>query len=107
VWGGGLTEARKVASYCDAHSLPFTGHDCTGPVALAASTHMALHAPNTFIQEMVRAFYYDWYQDLVTALPPVENGFISAPDGSGLGMALSPDISKRPGARVRRSNLND
>jgi len=106
VWGGGLTEARKVAAYCDAHSLPFTGHDCTGPVALAASTHMAMHAPNTFIQEMVRAFYYDWYQDLVTVLPPVENGHIRAPEGPGLGLALNPDIYKRPGVRVRKSKLD-
>jgi len=107
VWGGGLTEARKVAAYCDFHGLPFTGHDCTGPVALAASTHMALHAPNTFIQEMVRAFYYGWYQDVVTNLPPIKNGYISAPEGPGLGMAINPDIYKRPGARVRTSRLND
>ena len=103
VWGGGLTEARKVASFCDTHSLPFTAHDCTGPVALAASTHMALHAPNTFIQEMVRAFYYGWYQDLVTALPPVENGFIQAPQGPGLGMELNPDVFKRSDVRIRKS----
>jgi galactonate dehydratase len=107
VWGGGLTEARKIASYCDAHSLPFTGHDCTGPVALGVSTHMALHAPNTYIQEMVRAFYYDWYQDLVTALPPVEKGHISAPEGPGLGMALNPDLLKRSDVRVKSSKLND
>lgn len=105
VWGGGLTEARKVASYCDAHALPFTGHDCTGPVALAASTHMAMHAPNTFIQEMVRAFYYGWYQDLVTDLPKVENGFIQAPQTPGLGMKLNPDVFKRRDARVRKSVL--
>jgi galactonate dehydratase len=106
VWGGGLTEARKVASYCDTHSLPFTGHDCTGPVALAASTHMALHAPNTFIQEMVRAFYYGWYQDFVTDLPPIENGFIRAPSGPGLGMKLNPDVLKRSDARIRKTNAS-
>ncbi len=106
VWGGGLTEARKVAAYCEAHSLPFTGHDCTGPVALTAATHMALHNPNTFIQEMVRAFYYGWYQDLVTNLPPVKDGFISAPQGSGLGIKLKPDVFKRPDARVRKSTAS-
>jgi galactonate dehydratase len=107
VWGGGLTEARKVASYCDTHSLPFTGHDCTGPVALAASTHMALHAPNTFIQEMVRAFYYGWYQDFVTELPPVEDGFIRAPSGPGLGMKLQPDVFKRSDVRIRKTGSAD
>lgn len=106
VWGGGLTEARKVAAFCDAYSLPFTGHDCTGPVALAASTHMAMHAPNTFIQEMVRAFYYGWYQELVTNLPPVENGFIRAPEGPGLGLELNPDLFKRPDARIRQSTAD-
>ncbi len=106
VWGGGLTEARKVASFCDAHALPFTGHDCTGPVALAASTHMAMHAPNSFIQEMVRAFYYGWYQDLVTALPTVENGFIQAPDLPGLGMQLNPDVFNRADVRIRKSILD-
>jgi len=105
VWGGGLTEARKVASLCDAHALPFTGHDCTGPVALAVSTHMTMHAPNAFIQEMVRAFYYGWYQDLVTDLPKVENGFIQAPNTPGLGMKLNPDVFKRADARVRKSSL--
>ncbi len=103
VWGGGLTEARKVAALCDAHSLPFTSHDCTGPVALAVATHLSLHAPNTFIQEIVRSFYYGWYQDFVTNLPPIHNGFISAPDGPGLGMALNPDVFVRADVHIRKS----
>ena len=107
VWGGGLTEARKVASLADTWGTPFTGHDCTGPIALTASVHMTLHAPNVFIQEMVRAFYYGWYQDLVTQLPPVTNGHISAPDGSGLGTALNPDVLKRPDATVKKTTAND
>ncbi len=107
VWGGGFTEGRKLASLCDTHGLPFAAHDCTGPVGLAAATHLALHAPNMFIQEMVRAFYYGWYNDLVTALPPVNNGFIGAPEGPGLGMKLDPAIFKRPDARIRRTEAKD
>jgi L-alanine-DL-glutamate epimerase-like enolase superfamily enzyme len=103
VWGGGLTEARKVAALCEAWHLPFAAHDCTGPVALTASVHLALAAPNVFIQEIVRAFYYGWYGDLVTALPPLEDGHIRAPEGPGLGTRLNPDVVKRPDARVRRS----
>ncbi|NKB53364.1 MAG: mandelate racemase/muconate lactonizing enzyme family protein [Rhizobiaceae bacterium] len=104
VWGGGLSEGRKVASLCDSHGIPFAAHDCTGPVALTASTHLALHAPNMFIQEVVRAFYYGWYGELVTQLPPIEDGFIKAPTGPGLGIALNPDITKRKDARTRRSD---
>ena len=103
VWGGGLTEARKVAAMCEAWHLPFAAHDCTGPVALTASVHLALAAPNVFIQEIVRAFYYGWYGDLVTALPPLERGRIRAPEGPGLGTKLNPEVARRPDAQIRRS----
>jgi L-alanine-DL-glutamate epimerase-like enolase superfamily enzyme len=104
-WCGGLTEGRKISTLCDAWHVPVAFHDCTGPVALTASTHIALHARNCFIQEMVRAFYYGWYGELVTQLPPITNGRITAPDGPGLGLELLPDITKRPDAQVRRSTL--
>ena len=104
-WCGGLTEGRKISTLCDAWHVPVAFHDCTGPVALTASTHIALHARNCFIQEMVRAFYYGWYGELVTQLPPVEKGRIRAPAGPGLGLELIPDITRRPDAQVRRSTL--
>lgn len=104
-WCGGLTEGRKIAAMCDAWHVPAAFHDCTGPVALTASTHLALHTRNCFIQEMVRAFYYGWYGELVTQLPPVENGRIRAPAGPGLGLELQPDVRTRPGAQTRRSTL--
>ncbi len=104
-WCGGLTEGRKISTLCDAWHVPVAFHDCTGPVALTASTHIALHARNCFIQEMVRAFYYGWYGELVTQLPPVEKGRIRAPEGPGLGLELIPDITRRPDAQVRRSTL--
>ena len=107
VWGGGLTEARKVAALADTFGAPFTGHDCTGPIALTASVHMTMHAPNVFIQEMVRAFYYGWYQDLVTGLPPIANGRITAPDGPGLGTTLNPDVPARADATVKITTAND
>ena len=107
VWGGGLTEARKIAALADTYSIPFTGHDCTGPIALTASVHMTMHAPNVFIQEMVRAFYYGWYQDLVTELPPISNGRIAAPQGPGLGTALNPDIFNRADVRTQKTTMSD
>ena len=67
--------------------------------------HLSLNCPNTLVQEMVRAFYYDWYPTLVTDLPPVKDGFISAPEGPGLGTRLRPEVSKRKDATVRISRL--
>ena len=102
-WCGGISEARKVASMAEAWHIPVAFHDCTGPVVLAASTHLALNARNCHIQEFVRAYYYGWYGSLVTALPPVKNGRISAPSGPGLGLALNPERLARPDVHRRRS----
>ena len=93
-WCGGLSEARKIASMAETWHLPIAPHDCTGPVVLAASTHLSLNAPNALIQESVRAFYKTWYRDLVTALPKIEKGRITVPPGPGLGLELNPEIDR-------------
>jgi L-alanine-DL-glutamate epimerase-like enolase superfamily enzyme len=94
-WCGGLSEAKKIASMAEAWHLPIAPHDCTGPVVLAASTHLSLNAPNAMVQESVRAFYRTWYRDIVTAVPPVVNGRITVPQGAGLGLELAPDLDKK------------
>ena len=93
-WCGGLSEARKIASMAEAWHLPVAPHDCTGPVVLAASTHLSLNAPNALIQESVRAYHRTWYRDLVTEVPSIENGQITVPAGPGLGLDLNPDLDK-------------
>jgi galactonate dehydratase len=103
-WCGGLSEAKKIATMAEAWHLPVAPHDCTGPVVLCASTHLSLNAPNALIQESVRAYYRTWYRDLVTALPAVTDGFITVPEGPGLGMELAPDIAKRFTATIRMSD---
>lgn len=105
-WVGGLSEAKKIAAMAEAYQLPIAPHDCTGPVVLTASVHLTLNAPNALVQEVVRAFYYGWYQDLVTDLPPLQNGYLGPPPGPGLGTRLQPDLVKRPDATVRRSTLS-
>ena len=106
-WCGGLSEARKIAAMAEAWHRPVAPHDCTGPVLLTASVHHSMNATNTLIQEMVRAFYYGWYQELVTELPPVENGMIRPLDGPGLGTKLQPGVFKRLDCHITRSNLGD
>ncbi len=102
-WCGGISEARKIGAIAEAWHISVAFHDCTGPVALTASTHLALNARNCFVQEIVRAFYYGWYADLVTARPPIQQGRITVPDGPGLGLALSPERLKAADVRIRRS----
>jgi len=97
-WGGGITFARKAAALAEARGLPIAFHDCSGPVTLAASTHLALAAPNVREQEIARGMYHGWYQDLVDAPPPVAQGMISAPGGPGLGCRLLPGLERRADA---------
>lgn len=104
-WCGGLSEARKIASMAEAWHLPVAPHDCTGPVVLAASTHLSLNAPNALVQESVRAFHRTWYRDIVTALPPIANGMITVPPGPGLGLDLNPDLDRAFTVSRRRSDV--
>jgi L-alanine-DL-glutamate epimerase-like enolase superfamily enzyme len=89
----------------EAWHLPVAPHDCTGPVVLAASTHLSLNAPNALIQESVRAYHRTWYRDIVKAVPPIVDGFITVPPGPGLGLELAPDLDKRFTANTRISRL--
>jgi L-alanine-DL-glutamate epimerase-like enolase superfamily enzyme len=104
-WCGGLSEARMIAAMAEAWHLPIAPHDCTGPVVLAASTHLSLNAPNALIQESVRAYHRTWYRDLVTTVPEISGGFITVPPGPGLGLELMPDLDKKFTANIRVSSL--
>lgn len=105
-WCGGLTEARKIAALAEAHARPVAPHDCTGPVTLVASLHLALHAPTAIFQEVVRATLATWYRDLVTALPRVERGWVHPMERAGLGTALQPEVKRRVDAVVRESRAS-
>jgi galactonate dehydratase len=102
-WCGGLTEARKIAALAEAWSRPVAPHDCTGPITLVASVHLAMHAPTAMFQEVVRATLATWYRDLVTVLPRVEQGWVLPMDGPGLGSMLLPAVAQRQDAMVRVS----
>lgn len=104
VWCGGLTEARKIAALADTFHRPVAPHDCTGPIAFAAAVHLSVHVPNALVQESVRAFHTGWYRELVTTVPVVEDGYVLAPEGPGLGTELAPGITARPDATVLQSD---
>lgn len=105
-WAGGVTIARKIAALAEANARPVAFHDCSGPVTLAVSTHLALGLRNVREQEIARGFYYNWYQDMVDDLPPIDNGMISIPEKPGLGMELQPGLFKRDDAIHRVSRLD-
>ena len=104
-WTGGLTEGRKIAALAETYHRPFAPHDCIGPVGFAAAVHMSFSQPNTLIQESVRAFYRGWYNELVTTVPKIENGYVYPMEGPGLGLELLPSVFERPDLTVRASSV--
>lgn len=104
-WGGGLTFGRKAAAFAEASARPIAFHDCSGPITLTVSTHLALCCPNVREQEFTRAFYYGWYHTLVDQLPPIDNGFITAPSGPGLGVELAAGLEQADDAISRVTTL--
>src|ERR671910_594835 len=104
-WCGGIGEAKKIATMAEAYHLPVAPHDCTGPVVLAASTHLCVNLPSALTQETARAYYTGWYKELVTELPKVSDGHVSPPEGPGLGTELLPNLGERPDAHLVTSRL--
>ncbi|QUS58691.1 mandelate racemase/muconate lactonizing enzyme family protein [Pseudovibrio brasiliensis] len=100
-WCGGLTEAKKIATMAETYELPVAPHDCTGPGLLTAAVHLSINLPNALVQEMVRAFYFGWYSELMEGLPVFENGYLLAPTAPGLGISLSPKVFERSDATIR------
>jgi L-alanine-DL-glutamate epimerase-like enolase superfamily enzyme len=94
-WGGGITFAKKAAALAESHMKSIAFHDCSGPVTLAVSTHLALACPNVIEQEITRGFYYGWYHELVTNLPSLENGMINVSNNPGLGLDLNSNLLKK------------
>lgn len=102
-WSGGLTHARKIASLAETYGVPVAPHDCTGPVALTACTHLSTAVPNAFVQETVRAAYDGWYASLVTGGPVIRDGTVRAPQDPGLGVRLRPGLRQEAGTTTRVS----
>jgi L-alanine-DL-glutamate epimerase-like enolase superfamily enzyme len=95
-WCGGVSGALAQASLAATAGIGFALHDCSGPVVLATSVHLATCLPHMAIQETTRSYYADWYPALVTGLPRLENGRIFARQDLGHGLTLRPDLRARP-----------
>jgi L-alanine-DL-glutamate epimerase-like enolase superfamily enzyme len=94
----------STAALAETWHRPFAPHDCIGPVGFIAAVHMSFSQPNTLIQESVRAFYRGWYNELVTVVPRIENGYVYPMQGPGLGVELQPAVFKRTDLTVRRTS---
>ena len=104
-WSGGITQALKTASLADLYGVPIAPHDCTGPVSLAVATHVVTSIPNGYIQEVARAFYHGWYQDVSVGVPTISDGTITPSNQPGHGVSLTPEFLSRTDTLRRVTSL--
>ncbi len=91
-WSGGITQAVKTAALAEEYGLPVAPHDCTGPVSLAVATHFVTAIGNGYVQEVARAFYHGWYNEVSEGLPVVADGTIVPATSPGHGVRLTDDF---------------
>ena len=82
---GGLTEAKKIAGWCEAHYIDIAVHNPLGPVSTTACTHFNLAISNFGVQEQPRKPGTS-LTDVVLNQPVWEDGYILPPKGPGLGI---------------------
>ncbi|HJP28064.1 MAG TPA: mandelate racemase/muconate lactonizing enzyme family protein, partial [Dehalococcoidia bacterium] len=104
IWTGGISETQRIAVMASAHQVPVAPHDATGPVNIFACAHICMNSPNAMIMEHVRPYLYGWYADFVDPLPPIEHGWLHAPQNPGIGTRLRPEEFGRPDVELRFSD---
>lgn len=93
---GGITETKKIADMAEAYDVALAPHSPLGPIALAACLQVDACSPNALIQEQVlHRSNYRASADLMFGYlnnPELfdyqDGGFISIPDGDGLGVDI-------------------
>ncbi len=91
---GGALELKKIADMADENGVAVAIHMAESPVACMAAVHTAAAMHNVLAMEL-HSVDIPWWQDLVKGLPNplVKEGFITVPDGPGLGIeSLNEDL---------------
>ena len=92
---GGLSEARKIANWCETHYIKIVPHNPLGPVSAAACLHLDLACDNFAVQEggLVGSTVME---DIFPVQVPYQNGYLLPPNKPGLGIEFN-----APAARGR------
>jgi len=89
-WAGGISELKKIATMAEAHYIPISPHDASGPINVVAGAHVMMTVPNFYRLETSR---YDLskYDRLIDK--PLDNsgGRLKLNERPGLGIAMDMD----------------
>ncbi|MDZ5452112.1 MULTISPECIES: galactonate dehydratase [Labrys] len=93
---GGISECRKIATMAEAYDVALAPHCPLGPIALAACLQVDAVSYNAFIQEQSLGIHYNQGNDILDYISNkevfhYEDGFVSIPQGPGLGVEVNED----------------
>jgi len=91
---GGITEARKLAGWAEAHYVRLATHNPLGPVMTATCTQFNLACTAFGIQEQYDHGPRPDLDDVFLALPVVTGGRAVASDAPGLGVDIALDVAR-------------
>lgn len=97
---GGITEARKIAGWCETHYIKLAVHNPLGPISSAACLHLNLATPNFGVQEQPRK-PGTLVTDIVPVQPEWEDGYLLPPTRPGLGVEFDREAAKKNPFQMR------
>ncbi len=90
---GGITEAKKIASWCETHYIKLAVHNPLGPISSAACLHLNLACSNFGVQEQPRR-PGELLPDVVPVQPSWEDGYLLPPTAPGLGVEFDREAAR-------------
>jgi L-alanine-DL-glutamate epimerase-like enolase superfamily enzyme len=84
---GGILETKKIGDACQELGVPMVLHMAGTPIACMAAVHCAAATQNFLVMEN-HSVDVPWWGDMVNGVekPVVSKGYISVPEGPGLGI---------------------
>ncbi len=91
---GGISEARKIAGWCETHYIKLAVHNPLGPISSAACLQLNLATSNFGVQEQPRK-PGTMLTDVVPVQPDWEDGYLLPPTLPGLGIEFDREAAKK------------
>jgi galactonate dehydratase len=89
---GGIFELKMIAALAETYCVPVAPHNCSGPVATAATIQLAACIPNFFMLELF-PYEHAWHELVDEPFEKqIRNGYIKVSKKPGLGVSLNDEI---------------
>jgi L-alanine-DL-glutamate epimerase-like enolase superfamily enzyme len=97
---GGISEARKIAGWCETHYIKLATHNPLGPVSTAACLHLNLACNNFGVMEQPRR-PGTALTDVVPVQVEWQDGYLLPPSRPGLGIEFDREAAKKHPFQMR------